>query len=293
MQGAVDASSGWNQQVLALGGTVFSPSYANVPGGAMRVGPGRRRIGPFRHTTGWSMKAFVPMGLVLALLAAPAHSASGINGINSGMPNRISMNMTVPKQTQGATFGEKVNAGLHAAGGALSQGASLRIDIACDGRTCLIAFPDGQAVRADLQAMTLTPVDGQVAPPAALQGVVPGAGIVSAAVSSVSALGGATGGAAAASYAARGRMAGTPAALPARTVAPDRIDVTQPLADGDYQLSLVVEKATSGLKDTLKTQVRTMAMAPARVRIELAFQVQDGVLHTRHETAKNSISNIR
>lgn len=37
---------------------------------------------------------------------------------------RISMNVTVPKQTQGATFGEKVNAGLHSAGGALVQGAS-------------------------------------------------------------------------------------------------------------------------------------------------------------------------
>ena len=43
---------------------------------------------------------------------------------NSGMPNRISMNVTVPKQTQGATFGEKVNQGLHAAGGALAQGAA-------------------------------------------------------------------------------------------------------------------------------------------------------------------------
>jgi len=31
--------------------------------------------------------------------------------------------VTVPKQTQGATFGEKVNAGLHAAGSALAQGA--------------------------------------------------------------------------------------------------------------------------------------------------------------------------
>ena len=41
---------------------------------------------------------------------------------NSGMPNRISMNVTVPKQTQGATFGEKVNQGLHAAGGAVAQG---------------------------------------------------------------------------------------------------------------------------------------------------------------------------
>ena len=36
---------------------------------------------------------------------------SNINGINNGMPNRISMNVTVGKQTQGATFGEKVNAG--------------------------------------------------------------------------------------------------------------------------------------------------------------------------------------
>lgn len=40
------------------------------------------------------------------------------------MPNRISMNVTTPKQTQGATFGEKVNQGLHAAGSVVSQGAS-------------------------------------------------------------------------------------------------------------------------------------------------------------------------
>ena len=53
-------------------------------------------------------------------------SQRGINGINSGgMPNRISMNITVPKQTQGATFGEKVNAGLHAAGSSISQGRSV------------------------------------------------------------------------------------------------------------------------------------------------------------------------
>ena len=31
--------------------------------------------------------------------------------------------VTVPKQTQGATFGEKVNAGVNAAGSAVSQGA--------------------------------------------------------------------------------------------------------------------------------------------------------------------------
>lgn len=36
---------------------------------------------------------------------------------------RISMNVTTPKQTQGATFGEKVNQGLHAAGSVIAQGA--------------------------------------------------------------------------------------------------------------------------------------------------------------------------
>lgn len=39
-----------------------------------------------------------------------------------GMPNRISMNVTVPKQTQGATFGEKVNQGMQSAGSHIIAG---------------------------------------------------------------------------------------------------------------------------------------------------------------------------
>ncbi len=46
--------------------------------------------------------------------------------VDGGMPNRISMNVTVPKQTQGATFGEKVNQGLHAAGSHLVSGKIVR-----------------------------------------------------------------------------------------------------------------------------------------------------------------------
>ena len=45
--------------------------------------------------------------------------------IDSGMPNRISMNVSVGKQTQGATFGERVNAGLQQAGAAVASGAAL------------------------------------------------------------------------------------------------------------------------------------------------------------------------
>ena len=92
------------------------------------------------------MKAFVPIGVVALALVLPAAAASGINGINGSMPNRISMNVTVAKQTQGATFGEKVNAGLHAAGSALAQGASA-IDIGCAAETCGILFPGGDGIR--------------------------------------------------------------------------------------------------------------------------------------------------
>ena len=55
---------------------------------------------------------------------AAAASYAKTAGPNAGMPNRISMKVKVPKQTQGATFGEKVNQGLHAAGSALGQGAA-------------------------------------------------------------------------------------------------------------------------------------------------------------------------
>ena len=220
------------------------------------------------------MKAFVPVGVVALVLALPAAAASGINGINGSMPNRISMNVTVAKQTQGAT---------------------LKIDIGCGGEACFIALPGGDGVRADLGVLRMSPLDA-AGRQALLGGALPGGSIVSAAVSSLAGQGGGT---AAASYAASGRMAGpaakpvqeaAPAPLPSRRASAGAFDITQPLADGDYVLVVVAERAGSGLKDTLKTQVRA---APPKVKVELVFSVQGGVLKTRHDTAKNSVSNIR
>ena len=205
-----------------------------------------------------------------------------INSINGGMPNRISMNITVAKQTQGATFGEKVNAGLQTAG-------KINITLVKDG--CVVLFPDNQGYRVFTREQIvreLTPEEyskvnsglqaagGAVAQGASLLGgALPGGSIVSAAISSVSALAGSSGsGAAAASY--------------ARTAAvawhgkDDDCDGVAELADGDYVLEFVVaEKAASGLKDTLKTQVR------------LAFSNVNNVLKTKHDTAKNTINNVR
>ncbi|MCL4787058.1 MAG: DUF4157 domain-containing protein [Verrucomicrobia bacterium] len=53
---------------------------------------------------------------------AGGHRSAGGAGVDTPLPQGV----TVPKQTQGATFGEKVNAGLHATGGALAQGVGLR-----------------------------------------------------------------------------------------------------------------------------------------------------------------------
>ncbi|HSD17651.1 MAG TPA: hypothetical protein VLC71_10400 [Thermomonas sp.] len=247
-----------------------------------------------------TMKTTLLASGLAVLLALGGTHASGINGVNGGMPNRISMNVTVPKQTQGATFGEKVNAGLHAAGSVVSQGASAVI-VECGETACAVAFPGGDGYRADLRAMTLAPLDtGQAAGlrngvvtqgASLLGGAMPGGGIVSAAVSSVSALAGGGSGAAAASYAATGRVTNAPAPLSSRSDKPGVVDVLEPLGDGDYQLTLVVQKATPGLKDTLKTQVR--ARAPERVQIVLAFSVEAGVLKARHDVALNAIRNLR
>lgn len=247
-----------------------------------------------------AMKTTLLASGLAALMAMSGTNASGINGINGGMPSRISMNVTVPKQTQGTTFGEKVNAGLHAAGNAVAQGESTVI-VECGEAACAVAFPDGRGYRVDLQAMSLAPLDagnvaglrkgGALAQGASLLGAaMPGGGIVSAAVSSVGTLAGGSG-AAAASYAATGRVASGPATLPSRSDKPGVVDVLEPLADGDYKITLVVQKATSGLKDTLKTQVRTRA--PQQVEIVLAFSVEAGTLKARHDIALNAIRNLR
>jgi len=209
-----------------------------------------------------------------------------LNTTNGSMPNRISMNVTVARQTQGATFGERV-----------SVSGSIHISLTDEG--CVVFMPDNSTILVNTRKQTLTELNENEAntlkeklkarqtliesnPSALLGASLPGGSIVSAAVSSVSSLAGSGGGAAAASYAATGRAA-APGNQKAVVELPDNdCDGLVQLPDGDYEISFkVVEKATSGLKDTLKTQVR------------IGFNLQGNTLKTKHDTAKNSISNIR
>ena len=213
---------------------------------------------------------------------------SNINGINNGMPNRISMNVTIAKQTQGATFGEKVNAG--------------KINVTLVEGGCIVLFSSNEGYRINTTDKSIKELSknecaafgekvnqglhaagGALSQGASLLGgALPGGAIISAAVSSVGNLAGGGGGAAAASYAATGKMAKPDFEKNVLKIQDNENEAVLDLADGEYELAFViVEKATSGLKDTLKTQVR------------MGFTVEKGVLKTKHDTAKNSVGNIR
>lgn len=186
-----------------------------------------------------------------------------VNNINGGMPNRISMNVTVPKQTQGATFGEKVNSG--------------KINVTLVEGGCVVLFPSDEGYRINTADKSIQELsrnesiafgekvnqelhaagDALAQGASLLGGALPGGAVISAAVSSVGNLAGGAGGAAAASYAATGKISKTDSEKKIWEINDKDVDVLLALPDGDYELAFViVEKATSGLKDTLKTQVR-------------------------------------
>ena len=56
-------------------------------------------------------------------------------------------------------------------------------------------------------------------------------------------------------------------------------------------LTLVVAKATSGIKDTMQTEVR--AATPTRIRMRLIFGAADGALRARHDSGENSIAEMK
>ncbi len=175
-----------------------------------------------------------------------------VNKIDEGMPNRVSMNVTVAKQSQGSTFGEKVNVGLHTAGSALSQGASL------------------------------------------LGGALPGGAIISAAVSSVSNLAGSS--AAAASYASTG-VVGLSGGSGGTSVGGTSLAVG---GGSNASPNLTAGVGTNGI-GAFNGDIAAMSAQNAQMlQVQMAMQRENtmfssisNVLKTKHDTAKNSVSNIR
>ncbi|WP_293889810.1 hypothetical protein [Flavobacterium sp.] len=217
---------------------------------------------------------FAAILILVCLVSLQAQESQKLNSINNGMPNRISMNVTVGKQTQGATFGDKVKNG------------NINVSLVDDG--CVILFPTGEGYRvsstnnsivalSEDEAQTfgekvnqgLHAAGGMLAQRTAkLGGAIPGGEILSAAVSSVGNLAGGTGGGAAAASYARTKSK-------VYKIQDTAADTTMQLNDGEYELRFIM------LKDTLKTQVR------------VGFSIEDGIFKMRHDTVKNSVGNIR
>jgi len=153
------------------------------------------------------------------------------NGFNV---NSRKKTMTVLSKKQFADFGEKMNAGLHAAGGALAQGASL------------------------------------------LGGALPGGAVISAAVSNVSS--NQTDGASSANT----KSADKKKKKIWNSSLDDDCDGLMNLPDGDYEIEVVFENIPSSKSSKAE-----------QTAVTIEFSTISNVLKTKHDTAKNSINNVR
>lgn len=194
--------------------------------------------------------------LVSSIIFTFGQTEKSVNNINGGMPNRISMNVTVPKQTQGATFGEKVKTGV------------------VDGN-CVVLFPNKQAfsiVSGKVSHLSVTETSkvnaglhaagGSLAQGASLVGgALPGGAIISAAVSSV----------------------GNGKIIWQTGSSGNELKMPSTLMDGEYELTVNMD---AGSKDAAKIKVFFGLLVEGDTYKVVAAR-------TKHDTAKNSINNVR
>lgn len=196
--------------------------------------------------------------LISSIISVFGQNEKSVNNINNGMPNRISMNVTVPKQTQGATFGEKVQAGLSQAGSyVIFPNKQAFLISSSTKKISQMSAPEIAKVNAGLHA-----AGGALASGAALVGgALPGGAIISAAVSSV----------------ADGRIV-----WQVRD-AGNELKMPSSLQDGEYELAMTMDGVS---KDAAKVQVYFGLLVEGGTYKVVAA-------NTKHDTVKNSIGNIR
>jgi hypothetical protein len=181
-----------------------------------------------------------------------------VNNINGNMPNRISMNVTVPKQTQGATFGEKVQTGFVDGNGVVlfPNKQTFQINTAVN-KVTLLSSSETSKVNAGLHA-----AGGALAQGASLLGgALPGGAVISAAVSSYGS----------GNVIWQVRDAGNEFKMPSN------------LSDGEYELAMTMDGVS---KDAAKVQVFFGLLVEGGTYKVVAAR-------TKHDTAKNSVGNIR
>jgi hypothetical protein len=169
-------------------------------------------------------------------------------------PARLSTNFTVGRQSQGATFGERMQAGLAQAGNIIGQGAAL------------------------------------------VGGALPGGSILSAAVSSVTNLSSQGGSTGAAGFASTGVVnvgggINTTVSSTGGTVA---------VGSGTANPNLTAGGSTNNV-GTMNSEIMAASQENSKLlQVQIAMQRENqvftsvsNVLKTKHDTVKNSISNVR
>jgi hypothetical protein len=119
--------------------------------------------------------------LIHTALLVSGQNSTKVNSINDGMPHRISMNVTVGKQTQQSSFGERVKTGISNGACAILFPNNQAFSINTASQTLTEIKPDATKVQQGLQAAGSALAQGA----ALLGGALPGGAIISAAVSSV------------------------------------------------------------------------------------------------------------
>ena len=112
--------------VVAAGANAAEPAVAPRASGAALVGgalPGGAVI------SARSVAVAPAAGGTITAVPVAGDGTFRVTGLAPGAYRLALTSTAVAKQTQGATFGEKVNAGLHAAGSAVAQGASAKSGI--------------------------------------------------------------------------------------------------------------------------------------------------------------------
>jgi hypothetical protein len=196
-------------------------------------------------------KNLLSLSFALGFFVAFGQNEKSIGSINNGMPNRLSMNVTVAKQTQGATFGEKINAGLCQAGTYIIF-PNKQAFLITDNEISEMTSPEIEKVNVELNAAERSIAQGTS---------LPGGAIIYAAVS---------------------KKGENNKLWQIRNVG-NNFKMPSTFPNGEYELVLDLlshSKSISSLK------------------VSLVFFVDSGTykitsLKTKHETAKNSISNMR
>jgi len=181
-------------------------------------------------------------------------------------PVRISTNLSVERQTPKTDFGDRMKAGLDATAGAVASGAAIAAPF----------VPGGAIVSAAVSSMTTFANQGTGSPQVA--------GQYQSAMSGVTSLGGGSGG-------VNTPVGGAP--TPGGPSIGTTVGSPNYMPGGGSSSGGTIGQMNTSLSQAQDDNAKLINLQIAMQRENQVFTTVSNVLKTRHDTVKNSISNVR